>query len=136
MQRAMVLPILLIAVISIVSAATEVSAERGKVGGWTKIRDVKGNEEIQELGRFSVEQFNKSHQEGRRSHLHGHRGGIRGLLEFEEVVAAEKQVVSGIKYYLEVNAKQGGVTKTFDAVVVVKAWLRSRELLSFAPSPK
>ena len=55
---------------------------------------------------------------------------------FVKVVEAEKQVVSGMKYYLTIEAvnKTSGEVKVFEAVVVVKAWLRKKELVKFAPS--
>nr|GFC20450.1 cysteine proteinase inhibitor B-like [Tanacetum cinerariifolium] len=57
---------------------------------------------------------------------------------FVKVVEAEKQVVSGMKYYLKVQAvnKTSGEVKVFEAVVVVKPWLRKKELVKFAPSQK
>ncbi|KAF8388488.1 hypothetical protein HHK36_027160 [Tetracentron sinense] len=94
----------------------------GKVGGRTEIKDVKKNKEVQDLGRFSVEEFNRNQKKKDLA------------LVFSEVVEAQKQVVSGIKYYLKIAAVQKGMPKTFDAVVVVKAWARSKELLTFAPS--
>ncbi|XP_010243158.1 PREDICTED: cysteine proteinase inhibitor 4-like [Nelumbo nucifera] len=97
-----------------------------KVGGRTEIEDVKDNEEVQELGRFSVEEFNRSQREEERS-----RGNV--YLVFSEVVRAERQVVSGIKYYLNVEALEEGEAKKFDAVVVVKPWLESKQLLTFIP---
>ncbi|KAK6266116.1 hypothetical protein QUC31_016953 [Theobroma cacao] len=97
------------------------------VGGKTEINDVKTNKEVQELGRFSVEEFNRS------------RGGLRSNggteLVFSQVVEAQKQVVSGIKYYLKIEAMQSGLTRTFESVVVVKPWEDSKELLNFSPSP-
>lgn len=90
-----------------------------KVGGRKEIRDVKSNKEVQDLGKFSVDEFNKNHQ----THI-----------AFSEVVKAESQVVAGIKYYLKIEAVEDGVKKAYDAEVVVKAWLNSKELLSFAPS--
>lgn len=51
------------------------------------------------------------------------------------MVAAETQVVSGIKYYLKIEATQHGETKVFESVVVVKPWLQSKKLLAFTPSP-
>ncbi|KAJ4845651.1 hypothetical protein Tsubulata_036226 [Turnera subulata] len=101
------------------------------VGQRTEVRNVQRDEEVQELGRFSVHEFNKQLQQ------HGNKGtGGDGGLEFSRVVAAEKQVVSGIKYYLrvEVTTKVGGETKMFDSVVVVKPWLQSKKLLNFQPS--
>ncbi|KAG9136182.1 hypothetical protein Leryth_003784 [Lithospermum erythrorhizon] len=98
------------------------------VGGRTKVKNVKSNQEIQELGRYCVEEYNR----GQQRYHHG-SGGQR--LSFDEVVEAETQVVSGIKYYLKISAvKPNGVPKNFDAVVVVKAWENYRELLNFSPS--
>lgn len=55
---------------------------------------------------------------------------------FVKVVEVEKQVISGMKYYLTIEAvnKTSGEVKVFEAVVVVKAWLRKKELVKFAPS--
>nr|GFD09910.1 cysteine proteinase inhibitor B-like [Tanacetum cinerariifolium] len=43
-----------------------------------------------------------------------------------------------MKYYLKVQAfnKTSGEVKVFEAVVVVKPWLRKKELVQFAPSQK
>ncbi|XP_059630343.1 cysteine proteinase inhibitor B-like [Cornus florida] len=110
--------------------STPVRGLRGLVGVRTKIEDVKGNREVQELGRYSVKEYNRSR---RRSN-----GGGEDL-RFMEVVEAERQVVSGIKYYLKVAAaadarQSGGAPRTFDAVVVVKPWVQSKKLIDFAPS--
>ncbi|THU64879.1 hypothetical protein C4D60_Mb01t31130 [Musa balbisiana] len=95
------------------------------VGGRTEVRDVESNKEVQDLGRYSVEEYNR------------HQGPAHPLT-FARVVGAQRQVVSGIKYYLRVLATEGdggsaGQQRTYDAVVVVKAWLGSRELISFVP---
>ncbi|KAJ6390139.1 hypothetical protein OIU77_024370 [Salix suchowensis] len=74
----------------------------GMVGGRTKLSDVKTNKEVQELGRFSVKEFNND----RRKY---EKGG--------EVGAAAKKE-----------------KRMFDSVLVVKPWLRSKELLTFEPS--
>uniref|UniRef100_F6GWE8 Cystatin domain-containing protein n=1 Tax=Vitis vinifera TaxID=29760 RepID=F6GWE8_VITVI len=94
------------------------------VGGRTEIKDVKTNKEVQQLGRFSVEEYNRSNV----------LGMDYEYLTFSEVVEAQKQVVSGFKYYLKIAATQNGVRNTFDAVVVVKPWLPSKQLLHFSPS--
>ncbi|CAL4959791.1 unnamed protein product [Urochloa decumbens] len=103
-----------------------------KVGARTEVRDVERDREVQELGRFSVAEYN------RRQRVAG-CGGER--LEFTRVVAAQRQVVSGLKYYLRVAAAEeggapenGGGERVFDAVVVVKPWLESRRLLRFKPA--
>lgn len=99
------------------------------VGGRTEISDVKANEEVQELGRYSVDQYNQNQRQYS-------KGKNIGFVKFSEVVKAEKQVVSGIKYFLTVEAikDDGSALKTFDAVVVVKPWANTKELLVFAPS--
>ncbi|EEF45992.1 cysteine proteinase inhibitor 5 [Ricinus communis] len=110
-----------------------VSGYRGMmVGGRTQVRDVKSNEAVQELGRFCVKEFNK--QQLRQQHG-GSNGGGGELLMFSEVVAAETQVVSGIKYYLKIAASNGkGEAKVFDSVVVVKAWIDDKQLITFEPA--
>ncbi|RLN23213.1 cysteine proteinase inhibitor 4-like [Panicum miliaceum] len=116
--------VLLVAVAS-ARADGEPSGEcRGrKVGARTEVRDVERDGEVQELGRFSVAEYNRRRVGGER-------------LEFGLVVAAQRQVVSGLKYYLRVAAaaENAGGERVFDAVVVVKPWLESRTLLRFAPA--
>ncbi|XWS09259.1 hypothetical protein CRYUN_Cryun40dG0070400 [Craigia yunnanensis] len=105
---------------------TVVNGYGTRVGGKTQISDVRTNKEVQELGRFSVEEYKRSQG---RSKSKG-----RTELVFSEVVEAQKQVVSGIKYYLKIEVKQNGLTRTYDSVVVVKPWVHSKELLNFSPS--
>uniref|UniRef100_A0A0E0KPB5 Cysteine proteinase inhibitor n=1 Tax=Oryza punctata TaxID=4537 RepID=A0A0E0KPB5_ORYPU len=105
------------------------------VGGRTEIRDVGGNKEVQSLGRFAVAEHNRRLRHG------GSGAGdpvVPVKLAFSRVVAAQKQVVSGVAYYLKVVARdpRAGGDRAFDAVVVVKAWLKSKELVSFTPSLK
>ena len=112
--------LLVVVLAALVCCSTAVG---GMVGGRTKVKDVKSNEEVQGLGKYSVEQYNR------------HKKSNGGDLSFEAVLEAEKQVVSGIKYYLKISAAtRDGVPKTFDAVVVVKPWVHSKELLNFNPS--
>ncbi|KAI5565515.1 hypothetical protein POPTR_014G149300v4 [Populus trichocarpa] len=102
----------------------------GMVGGRSEVSDVKTNKQVQELGRFSVKEFN-SHRS-----LYWKGGGV-GKLMFSEVVEAHKQVVSGLKYYLNIVATtQNGEKRMFDSVVVVQPGLRTTELLTFEPSAK
>lgn len=85
------------------------------------------NKELQDLGKYCVEEYNRKLQ---------HTARITKLMTFSQVVEAEKQVVSGIKYYLKISATTySGAPKLFDAVVVVKPWVDTKELLNFAPSP-
>ena len=116
-------------------AARQLWDDGRKVGGRTEVRDVEGDREVQELGRYSVEEHNRRREEG----CEGGGGGVCARLEFARVVSAQRQVVSGIKYYLRVAAaEENGVSdgRVFDAVVVVKAWIKSKELVSLMPSPK
>uniref|UniRef100_A0A453GAD8 Cystatin domain-containing protein n=2 Tax=Aegilops tauschii subsp. strangulata TaxID=200361 RepID=A0A453GAD8_AEGTS len=107
-----------------------------KVGGRTEVTDEEGDREVQDLGRYSVEEHNRRRGEGCED------GGVCGRLEFARVVSAQRQVVSGVKYYLRVAAAEengagtNGVSdgRVFDAVVVVKPWLQSRALVRFAPA--
>ncbi|KAF5179279.1 Cysteine proteinase inhibitor [Thalictrum thalictroides] len=96
------------------------------VGGWKKIKDVKNNKEVQQLGKFSVEEYNQRKV----------GGDAGGSIVFSEVVEAKRQVVSGLKYLLKVVVEENEIADTFDAVVVVKPWMRSKELVAFAPSTK
>ncbi|GKF29599.1 cysteine proteinase inhibitor B-like protein, partial [Tanacetum coccineum] len=84
------------------------------------------NKEVQALGKYSVEDYNR---------LKGNKDNV-GQLMFVKVVEAEKQVVSGMKYHLKIQNKTSGEVKVFEAVVVVKPWLRKKELVKFAPSQK
>jgi cystatin-C len=102
------------------------------VGGKTEISNVRTNEEIQELGKFSVEEYIRSVKIWKEG---------EGELRFVEVVEAQQQVVSGIKYYMKIwvtQVKSDGVEDPtmFDSVVLVKPWLSSKHLLHFAPSPQ
>ncbi|XP_042515080.1 cysteine proteinase inhibitor B-like [Macadamia integrifolia] len=101
----------------------------GMPGGRKEVKDVKNNKEVQDLGRFSVMEYNKNPSHYRQGQ------GAQGPLEFKEVVKAQTQVVAGLKYYLTISVSQGGVPKTYDAVVVVKPWVhQSKQLLTFTPS--
>ncbi|KAL8227327.1 hypothetical protein R6Q57_017159 [Mikania cordata] len=97
------------------------------LGGRTKIKDVKKDTEIQQLGKYSVDEYNQS-QRAKKSGA--------GYLKFKKVVAAESQMVSGIKYYLKIEAfTKSGDRKLFDAEVVVKSWEHFKQLVGFKPSP-
>ncbi|PIN16344.1 hypothetical protein CDL12_11007 [Handroanthus impetiginosus] len=119
------LPLLLTPLIS-----TPATAVGGKVGGRRVVKNVKSNKEVQDLGRYCFQEYNRQQK------INGSVSAAK-LLVFSEVVEAETQVVSGIKYYLKISAatRRGGRAKIFDAVVVVKPWMHSKELLNFTPSP-
>ncbi|XP_031093359.1 cysteine proteinase inhibitor 2-like [Ipomoea triloba] len=97
-------------------------------GGKEEVSDVKNNAVVQNLGRKSVMEFNK--------HLHVKRNPENEAkrLVFTEVIKAEKQVVSGVKYYLTINVTTSdGQTKTFESEMWVKPD-ETHEMLAFAPA--
>ncbi|CAJ1938767.1 unnamed protein product [Sphenostylis stenocarpa] len=98
------------------------------LGGKTEVTDVKTNKEVQDLGHFSVEEHNRMMKQALK--------GMAEEMKFVEVVEAQKQVVSGTKYYLKISATQTGRPVMFDSVVVVQPGLGSKDLLSFAPSSR
>ncbi|ONI16289.1 hypothetical protein PRUPE_3G089900 [Prunus persica] len=54
------------------------------------------NKEVQELGTFSMEQDNQSQRKS-------HQSNVGEEIQFLEVVKEQRQMVSGIKYYLKVS---------------------------------
>ncbi|WCJ44479.1 Cysteine proteinase inhibitor 10 [Euphorbia peplus] len=119
--------ILLLVLSAILSLSPAATAFAGKVGGRTEVTDVKNNKEVQELGRFSIHEFNKI--------LIRHGGNDRQQLMFSKVVEAEKQVVSGVKYYMKIEAtNRAGEKRFYHSVVVVKPWMKSKELVKFEPA--
>lgn len=126
LARALILSLLLLSITASVNGYDRL------VGGRSEVKDVKKNKEVQELGKFSVEEFNLSQQ--RQGKVI--RNVAFGRLRFSQVLEAQKQVVSGIKYYLTIEATTGenGEIQMFNSIVVVKPWLHSKELLKFAPS--
>ncbi|XP_031480870.1 cysteine proteinase inhibitor A-like [Nymphaea colorata] len=89
------------------------------VGGKSDIPNVKSNKEVQDLGSWCVSEYNSQQ----------HRS-----LTFKEVTSGQQQVVAGMNYYLHIQTVDGGATKYYDAVVWVRAWLSSKQLLSFQPA--
>ena len=126
--------VILTVILVFLASFLRTAAYRGQVGGRTEIEDVKTNEEVQELGRFSVEEYNWSLRLKQEEEVEVEVEVEVEELEFVEVVEAQEQVVSGIKYYLKIAATKNGAPRMFDSEVVVKPWLRSKKLLNFAPS--
>ncbi|MCD9638863.1 hypothetical protein HAX54_023023 [Datura stramonium] len=102
-----------------------------KVGGRTPIKDVKTNKKIQELGRYCVEEYNQSLRKYKQTMQDDNIDDE--FLSFVEVVDAETQVVSGIKYYLKISVFSSGIPKLFDAELVIKPWEEKKELIHFLP---
>ncbi|XP_077253935.1 cysteine proteinase inhibitor 6-like [Tasmannia lanceolata] len=72
--------------------------------------------EIEELGRFAVQEHNKK---------------ANTLLEFARVVKAKEQVVAGTLHHLTLEAIEAGKTKLYEAKVWVKPWMKFKELREF-----
>ncbi|KAH9301035.1 hypothetical protein KI387_012618, partial [Taxus chinensis] len=92
------------------------------VSSYGDIRDVpdfEHNTDIQRLAHFAVEQFNKQQH---------------GDLSFSKVVKAQEQVVSGMMYYLTIQAVNGGELGLYDAKILVVAWRNITQLQEFKPS--
>ncbi|MFQ6659986.1 hypothetical protein Gotur_028659 [Gossypium turneri] len=96
------------------------------VGGKTPVEDVEKDKAMQALGRFAVEEHNKNKKND---------GDTSNPIKFSQVVKAEKQIVSGIKYFLTIEGMENGKKKTFDSIVLIKPWSKSKDkkLLSFSP---
>nr|CAD1820278.1 unnamed protein product [Ananas comosus var. bracteatus] len=82
--------LLLLAALLLLTAAVH-AVDEPKVGGLTKIKHVESNEEVQELGRFSVGEYNNRL-----------RGRDAKPLAFVKVVEGQQQVVEGMQYYLKI----------------------------------
>ncbi|KAL1221198.1 Cysteine proteinase inhibitor 2 [Cardamine amara subsp. amara] len=102
------------------------------LGGKSDVPNVRTNMEIQQLGRYCVEQFNLREQSEERNVIADTAGS--NPLTFSRVVSARKQVVAGTKYYLRIKVTQpDGSSRMFDSVVVIQPWLHSKRLIGFTP---
>ncbi|XP_008795132.1 cysteine proteinase inhibitor 12 [Phoenix dactylifera] len=72
--------------------------------------------EIEELGRFAVQEHNKKEN---------------ALVEFSRVVKAKEQVVAGTLHHLTLEVMEAGKKKLCEAKVWVKPWLNFKELQEF-----
>ncbi|KAH1092984.1 hypothetical protein GYH30_038959 [Glycine max] len=83
------------------------------LGGITEVQGAANSVEINNLARFAVEEQNKREN---------------SVLEFVRVISAQQQVVSGVNYYITLEAKDGEIKNEYKA----KVWEReSQELLEF-----
>ncbi|XP_018476806.1 cysteine proteinase inhibitor 2-like [Raphanus sativus] len=106
------------------------------VGGKSDVPNVQTNMEVQELGRYCVEQFNLEEQseKGNVASIAKRETAVSSPLTFSRVVSAQQQVVAGLKYYLRIEVTQtDGTSRMFDSIVVVQPWLHSKKLLGFTP---
>ncbi|KAG8388895.1 hypothetical protein BUALT_Bualt02G0173200 [Buddleja alternifolia] len=96
-------------------ADTKDGEQKTEYGGITQIPDAQHDIHIIHLARWAVDDYNKE---------------TESSLKFKRVVSAKKQIVSGINYYiiLEATDHAGHHKKTYEATV----WeMNSRELLDF-----
>ncbi|XP_028199116.1 multicystatin-like [Glycine soja] len=96
--------------------ATETKVQ--ELGGITDVHGAANSVEINNLARFAVEEQNKREN---------------SVLEFVRVISAQQQVVSGVNYYITLEAKDGEIKNEYEAKVWVREWLNSKELLEFKP---
>ncbi|KAE9617170.1 hypothetical protein Lal_00034205 [Lupinus albus] len=89
------------------------------VGGISDCEGFENSLEIQDLGRFAVNEHNTKQN---------------ALLEFTRVVKAQQQIVEGVLYYLTLEAIDAGQKKIYDAQVWVRVWLNFKELTDFEPA--
>ncbi|CAH9120350.1 unnamed protein product [Cuscuta epithymum] len=123
-NHSFILLALLLAAAFSADAALGGGGRTGLVGGIKEIKNVKENAYVQSLGKFSVDEENKS--SGKQP------SAKEGPLKFIEVFKAEQQVVAGMKYFLHINASlPTGGEGTFDAAVVVPPGMKSKQLLTF-----
>lgn len=116
---------LLVSALLLVSAQRPHLPRRGPVGGQVDVPDPTHDKMVQELGRFSVDEYNKSL-------LDNSNGQDVVLLTFYEVVKARIKLVSGLEYYLTIAASDGmGNVQTYDATVFFQPWTNTTQLLSF-----
>ncbi|TXG49205.1 hypothetical protein EZV62_025080 [Acer yangbiense] len=86
------------------------------LGGLSDSKCAENSAEIDNLGRFAVDQHNKKEN---------------AVLEFARVVKAQEQVVAGTLHHLTIEAIDAGKKKLYDAKVWVKPWLNFKDLQEF-----
>jgi hypothetical protein len=119
-----------------------------RIGGIRDIPDVEHKKEIQDLGRFAVDEYNKQQVcvcictifWFRFRHYcnaldsEGFLGFMQNVgISFSKVVKAQEQVVSGLLYYLTIKTKDGSKTKLYAAKIWVKPWEKFKQLQEFKP---
>ncbi|WZZ39671.1 hypothetical protein YC2023_035930 [Brassica napus] len=121
-------------VVAVVTPSANAIRKFVVLGGKSDVPNVQTNMEVQELGRYCVEQFNLHEQSGKGNVASSIDRAVLNPLTFSRVVSAQQQVVAGLKYYLRIEVTQpDGTNRMFDSVVVVQPWLHSKTLLGFTP---
>ncbi|KAL6990671.1 hypothetical protein U1Q18_008790 [Sarracenia purpurea var. burkii] len=112
----LVLNLLVSLVLSNASAAVGGrKTEAAVIPGWWPIEDLNAPE-VKELAKFALAEHNKK---------------AGSSLEFGHVLRGETQAVSGTNYWLIIAAKDGAVSGTYDAIVLVKPSKHFKKLVSF-----
>ncbi|XP_078182692.1 cysteine proteinase inhibitor A-like [Carex rostrata] len=78
--------------------------------------DATNNLEMEMLGRFAINEYNSNKN---------------SLLGFVRVVKVAQQIVSGIMYYLTIEAKNGTAVNLYEAKIWVQPWSNFRKLQDF-----
>ncbi|XP_043718873.1 cysteine proteinase inhibitor A isoform X2 [Telopea speciosissima] len=89
------------------------------LGGVREVEGFQNSLEIDELGRFAVDEHNKKENK---------------ILEFSGVVKAKEQVVAGTLHYLTLEVVEAGKKVIYEAKVWVKPWMNFKELQDFKPA--
>ncbi|XP_042488280.1 cysteine proteinase inhibitor 6-like [Macadamia integrifolia] len=89
------------------------------LGGVREVEGFQNSIEIDELGRFAVDEHNKKENK---------------ILEFAGVVKAKEQVVAGTLHHLTLEVVEAGKKKIYEAKVWVKPWMNFKELQDFKPA--
>ncbi|XP_060172526.1 multicystatin-like [Lycium barbarum] len=88
-----------------------------KIGGITDVPAGSENSvKYQDLARFAVQDFNQKQN---------------ARLEFVKVLSVKQQVVSGMMYYITLEAIDGGKKKTYETMIWVKEWEKFKEVQEF-----
>ncbi|KAJ0259919.1 Cysteine proteinase inhibitor 2 [Hirschfeldia incana] len=121
-------------VIAVVTPSANATRKSVVLGGKSDVPNVQTNMEIQELGRYCVEQFNQMEESEQGNAASIADTAVLNPLNFSRVLSAQKQVVAGLKYDLRIEVTQpDGTSRMFDSVVVIQPWLHSKKLLGFTP---
>lgn len=92
-----------------------------RVGGRQDIPGARNDIELENLAKYAVQQHNRKQNSD---------------IKYVSLVSAQQQVVAGIMYYLDLNARSGGHTKLFEAKVWVKPWEHFKSLEGFTEIKK
>lgn len=98
--------------------ATFLSPSMAVLGGTHRVPLPHHTPELHDVAKFAVDQHN--------SRQNSHFSLVR-------LISAQKQVVSGVMYYLTVEVETGGLKKLYEAKVWEKAWQNFKSLESFEP---